>query len=239
MRGGGRGMMMKFERLQTSSSRLSISWDSSGVTKSVQIKDAGHALRHLADDDRRPLLILRMTHDTGKATKKVRQLLKAALASERFKLTSKWFHCVELSKEVLEKDHPYHVLFQGKRPPRMLLASPDGKKMVPFLGTQKQRVNWLDIVSVLKTTYAKDPTQAIRGLERLLNTFDVQDSKFSNLGTQIAIAAEKNQTTKVEALKAKLKKLEAERAKSLEQEKAFRNLGLKAAKKKDDDEDGV
>ena len=119
------------------------------------------------------------------------------------------------------------------------MASPDGKKIVRFLGTDTQRVNWSDIVSVLKTTYEKDPTKAIRGLERLLNTFDVQDSRFGDLGTQIAIASEKNQTTKVEALKAKLKKLEAARAKTLAKERALRDLGLEVRKdkKKDDDDE--
>ncbi len=221
--------MMKFERGATSGSRLAIAWDNSSVTKLVQVKDQAAALKHMADDDRRPLLILRLTHDTGSATKKVRKLLEAALASERFRLTSHWFHCVQVTKEVMEKDHPYHCLFKGKSAPRIILATPDGEKVVRFLGNARQRVNWRDIAAILKASYEKDPTTAIRSLERLLNTFDVIDAKISNLGDQIAIASEKNNTTSLVTLKAKLEKLEVERSKALAEEKVLKDLVLRKA----------
>lgn len=238
--GGGmsRGVMMRFERGATSQSRLRIPWDHSSVTRSVQVKDQEAALRHLADDDRRPLLVLRLTHDTAKATKKERKLLKAALASERFKLASHWFHCVQVTKEVLEKGHPYQCLYSGKNPPRIILASADGKKVVRFLGNARQRVNWADIATVLKNSYEKDPTKAIRGLERLMNTFDVLDAKVANLGDQIALASEKNNTATLKMLKAKLAKAETERQKALVDERQLKDLGLKKELKAKKSEDG-
>lgn len=224
--------MMKFERGTTSTSRLAIAWDHSAVTHRVQIKDRAAAFKHIADDDRRPLLILRLTHDTRSSTRKERKLLGEALASERFKLASQWFHCVQVTKAVMEKDHPYHGLFAGKSPPRIILATPDGKKVVHFLGNASQRVNWPDIAGVLKTAYEKDPTTAIRSLERLLNTFDVLDAKIMNLGDQIAMASEKNNTSSLELLKAKLEKLEVERKKVLAEEKELRELVLRKVEAK-------
>ncbi len=224
--------MMEFERGATSRSRLAIAWDNSSVTKLVQVKDQAAALKHMADDDRRPLLILRLTHDTGSATKKVRKLLKAALASERFKLTSHWFHCVQVTKEVMEKDHPYHCLCKGKSAPRIIRATPDGEKVVRVLGNARQRVNWPDIAAMLKTSYEKDPTRTIRSLERLLNTFDVIDAKISDLGDQIAVAAEKNKTTTLATLKARLEKLEVEHSQALAEEQALKDLVLRKADEK-------
>jgi len=221
------GAMMKFERGATSKSRLNIAWDNSSVTRLVQVKDQAAALEHMADGDRRPLLVLRLTHDIGSATKKVRKLLKDALASERFKLTSHWFHCVQVTKEVMAKDHPYHCLFSGRSAPRIILATADGQKVVHFLGNARQRVNWADIAAVLKTSYEKNPTTAIRSLERLLHTFDVLDAKISGLGDQIASASEKNKTTSLTMLKAKLEKLEEERGQALAEEKVLKDLVLR------------
>ncbi len=220
---------MKFQRGATSSSRLTIAWDHSSVTKAVQVKDQAAALRRMADEDPRPLLILRLTHDTGSATRKERKLLQEALASERFKLASHWFHCVQVTKEVMERDHPYHLLFTGKSPPRIILATPDGKKVVRFLGNARQRVNWPDIAAVLKASYEKDPTKAIRGLERLLNTFDVTEARIASLGDQIASASEKNNDASLITLKARLEKLEDEHKHALAEEKALRELVLRKA----------
>ena len=122
----------------------------------------------------------------------MRKLLKEALASERFKLASHWFHCVQITKEVMEKGHPYRCLYEGRNPPRLILATADGKKVARFLGTAGQRVNWPAIAAVLKAAYEKNPTKAIRDRERLITTFDVLDAKISNLGDQIAIASERN-----------------------------------------------
>ena len=231
--------MMNFERGATSRSRLNIPWGHSSVTRSVQVKDRASALRHMADDDLRPLLILRLTHDTGNATKKVRKLLKAALASERFQLASHWFHCVLVTKEVMKKDHPYHCLWEGKSAARIILATADGKRVVRFLGNARQRVNWPDIAAVLKAAYEKNPTKAIRSRERLITAFDVLDAKISNLGDQIATASERNNDATLAALKVRLDKVEEEREKALAQERVLQDLVLRKPKPADKRKAGI
>ena len=181
-------------------------------------------------DDGRPLMILRRSEELDK---KIQKLLTEALKSERFQLASKWFQSIELDDAVLEEDHPYHLLFARKRPAALLLASPDGKKIVRFLGTRSQRVNWRDVSAVLMASYKGNPTKSVKGLERLLSKFDALDNRRKELNAQIARHEEKQDTAKIKSLKAKLAVHEKEREKVLAEEKKLRSLVLSSKKKAD------
>ena len=221
---------MSFSRLETSKARLNIDWCSAGEVYDEQIVDAAGLIRSVTADDGRPLMILRRSK---KLDKKVQKMLTEALKSERFQLASKWFQTVELDDEVLEKDHPYHLLFTGQRPAALLLASPDGKKIVRFLGTKSQKVNWRDVSSVLTTSYKGNPTKAVKGLERLLSKFDALDNRRKELNAQVERYNEKKDTAKLKTLKAKLAEHEKEREQVLAEEKKLRELVLRSKKKED------
>ncbi len=147
--------------------------------------------------------VLWMTDKVGK-DKKLTRMLKGALESERFQLASKWFQCIEVDDSVLQEDHAYHLLFEQRRPPVLLLASPDGKKIVHFLATKSQKVNWRDVNGVLKASYKGDPTKAVKGLEKLLSKFDALDDRRKELNAQIARCDDKKDARKIKALQAKL-----------------------------------
>jgi len=222
---------MSFSRLETSQSRLKIDWCSAGQVYDEQIVDAAGLIKSVTAEDGRPLMILRRSKTPDK---KIDKLLAEALKSERFQLASKWFQTVELDDAVLEKDHPYHLLFAGKRPAALLLASPDGKRIVRFLGTKSQKVNWSDVSSVLTTSYKGNPTKAVKGLERLLSKFDALDNRRKELNAQIERYNEKKDTAKLKSLNAKLAKQEKEREQVLAEEKELRELVLRSKKKKAD-----
>ena len=132
-----------------------------------------------------------------------------------------------MDQNVLEKTHPYHSLFAGKSPPRLLLASRDGKKIVRFLGTTAQKVNWPDIAAVLRKDYKSDPTTAIKSIERLLSQFDALDDKRKELNTQLERAATKNQKAKVKAIQKKLAKNQDARARLFAKKAKLEELTLR------------
>ncbi|MHC4813664.1 MAG: hypothetical protein ACYTGW_18605 [Planctomycetota bacterium] len=181
--------------------------------------------------DGRPLMVLRRNTDVDEEPTKVQKLLTAALKSERFQLASKWFQCVEVDDAVLEEDHPYHLLFSQKRPPALLLASPDGKRIVHFLSRKSQKVTWTGISSVLKASYKGDPTKTIKALEKLLCDFDALDARRKELNTQIERCKEKKDTAKLKTLEAKMAKQEKAREEALAEEKRLRALVLRSKKK--------
>ncbi len=218
---------MSFTRLETSKSRLNIDWCSPGYVADEQVTDAAALIRSVTADDGRPLMVLRRGKDLDK---KVEKMLTEALKSERFQLASKWFQCVEVDDAVLEKDHPYHPLFAEARPALLLLATPDGKRVVNFLASKREKVNWPDISAVLTASYRGNPTKAVKGLERLLSKFDALDNRRKEINAQIERYTERKDEAKLKSLKAKLAEQDKEREVVLAEEKALRDLVLRSKK---------
>jgi hypothetical protein len=220
---------VSWSRLETSKSLLNINWTGAVRSIATQVAERKAAIEEIANGDPRPLLLLL---ETEKTDKKVKSLLDAALKSERFTLTSNWFHCVRMDRSVLEKGHPYHSLYAGRNPARLLLVSSDGSKLVRFLGTAQERVTWAGIVSVLKKDYRKDPTAAVKAIERLLSKFDALDDKQKELQAQLARAAKKNQKDKLALYKKKIAAVDKERTKVFQQKAKLEKLGLRSESKK-------
>jgi hypothetical protein len=220
---------VSWSRLETSKSLLNINWTGAVRSIATQVAERKAAIEEIANGDPRPLLLLL---ETEKTDKKVKSLLDAALKSERFTLTSNWFHCVRMDRSVLEKSHPYHSLYAGRNPARLLLVSSDGSKLVRFLGTAQERVTWAGIVSVLKKDYRKDPTAAVKAIERLLSKFDALDDKQKELQAQLARAAKKNQKDKLALYKKKIAAVDKERTKVFQQKAKLEKLGLRSESKK-------
>ncbi len=215
---------MTFTRLQTSRSRLQILWQSpSDLSGAETLETAVDCLVRRAGG--KPILINR---ETESRDPKVAKLYKEALASERFALAAHWFHCVRVGDDVLDEGHPLHALFAGSSPAALVLMSADGKKQVPFLGTTQQRVSWPPIAKMLADAYEKDGTVAVKGLEKLLCTFDRIDGEQNELDAQLARATKKRDGSKIAAIQQKLASLDVERQQVLAEEKALRELVLRA-----------
>lgn len=162
----------------------------------------------------------------AKKNKKVNSLLTAALASERFQLASKWFHCVRIEEEDIGQSH-YRELFAGRKPAHMVLATWDGKTRINLLGSVSQKVSWPKVSSVLKKAYKKDPTRAVKTLEKLLNTFDALDKRESELSAQLTRCEEKKKAGQIKKVKKQLEKLAKERETALATEKKASELQLR------------
>lgn len=153
--------------------------------------------------------------------------MTAALGSERFKLASKWFHCVRLGEEVRNEGHPYHALVKGKNPARLVLVSRDGSKLTRLLGTAEHKVSWEKIRSVLRKDYKKDPTNAVKAIERLLSKFDALDNKRKELRSLRDRAAKSNRKDRIKLVEKKLAANEKERQTLLAKKAKLAELGLR------------
>lgn len=210
---------------------MHIDWTASAESFIRQDRNRAAAIEELADGDPRPLLIYLSDH---KSDAKVTRLLTAALNSERFQLASKWFHCVQVSSDVLNEGHAYHALFRGKHPARLVLASRDGKRVVPFLGTAQKKVNWSGIAGVLKKDYKKDPTSAVKAIERLLFKFDALDNRRKELQAQLARAAKSNQRDRIKSIEKQIATNEKDRTGVFAKKTKLEDLGLRSATRKTD-----
>ena len=218
---------MTFSRLQTSKSRLNIRWQNAPNADLQNIVTMDDMLQRLAKKSRnKPLLIQRTTDQRDP---KVKKLLDAALKSERFSLASQWFHCVKIGDEVLVETHPLHPFFKGKNPASLVMMTADAKKHVSFLGTTSQKVKWSPIASVLKASYKKNATSAVKGLEKLLCQFDTLDGKKNELNAQLKRAQKSKNKSKINSIKKKLAAQEKDRKKAFEEEAKLRELQLRAA----------
>lgn len=218
---------MSFSRLQTSQSRLNIQWRSAPDSDLYGVESFEDAIAYMARrSGGKPILINR---ETDKRDAKVAKLYAQALKSERFSLASRWFHCVKVGDEVLDKNALLHTLFKGKNPPALVMLSSDGSKRVSFLGTTAQKVKWAPIAGVLKSSYKKNPTTAVKGLEKLLCAFDALDGKHNELKAQLARAEKKRNKSKIAAIQKKIADAEKDRAAVYAEEEKLRELVLRAA----------
>ena len=229
------------DRKATAKSKLRIRWQPA-MHRGEQKLSAEQVLAELRGDDERPLFVWvqraasakpapqpvkrkrsKKKRASGDAAK-LQRLTKQSLDNEKVQLASQWFHCVKLGPEVLDARHPYHALFAGKKPARIVLASANGKKRVQALGTIKDRLDWRDIVTVLKQDYRKDPTKAVKGLQRLLNDYDTIDAQRDSLQKQLSQAEAKNKKRQVTRIAAKIKSLDDKLAKLQAREAKIREL---------------
>ena len=192
--------------------------------------DAEEALEEIRGLDKRPLLILRETpkdEDVDAKGKKATVLLNAAVKSENLKLASYWFHCVKVDARVTEESHPYHALFAGKNPPRMILSTWDGKKQYRFLGTPKHKIKWDKIIKILKVEYKRDPKKAVKDLYSVLSKYDFLDSKEKELRAQMDRAKDKGKKARLATLEKKWKELQEDRVEADAREQKLRELILR------------
>ncbi|MCA8941250.1 MAG: hypothetical protein KDB80_01715 [Planctomycetes bacterium] len=193
-----------------------------------QALSAEEMIGELRGSDPRPLLIIRPVDE--KKDKQVFDLFQAAIKSERFQLASQWFHCIKLEEKNIEESI-YRKLFDGRNPAHMILATWDGKYRVELLGTTSHKVTWKKITSVLSKAYKQSPDQAIKQLEKVLNTFDALDQRETELQAQRARCDEKGKASQVKKVDRQLAELADDREEALELERDARELELR----RDDD----
>lgn len=175
---------------------LKLGWDypvykapaaaSTGDTASQAVRRAlsrEDALAYIAGKDPRPLLVLRECKTCNGTDDAL--LSRGDVDNEKTFLLSRWFHCVKLPVDVLEKDHPFRNLFDAKDAEHMFLGTPDGAVHIA-LESERSRVElWGAMMTTLKASYASNPEAVLRKMERTIDDFDLVDQRFDALEQRI------------------------------------------------------
>lgn len=139
------------------------------------------ALKVIAGDDPRPLLVLReckVCNGTDEA------LLKGGIENEQTFLMARWFHCVKLPVDVLEEDHPFHNLFVQEQPEHLFISSPDGSNHDPLESQTSRTELWKSMRELLGREYKAKPESSLKRIGRLLDGLDEVDSRFDMLAAR-------------------------------------------------------
>jgi hypothetical protein len=172
----------------TAKSVLKLTWDYP-TYKAPEVQDDGRskaatarralsreeALAYIAGKDPRPLLVLRECKTCNGTDDAL--LSRGKVDNERTFLLSRWFHCVKLPVDVLEKDHPFHNLFDEKDPEHMFLGTADGS-VRKALESERSRVElWDAMTEVLRGSYQKEPESTVKKMQKLIDEFDRADEQ--------------------------------------------------------------
>jgi len=136
------------------------------------------ALRVIAGNDPRPLLVVRECKVCNKTDD---ALLTPGADNERTILLARWFHCVKLPVDVLQKDHPFNALFPDKSSEHLFVAQRTGAGKIPLESATSRAELWESMGKVLAEAYSKDPTTALKEIQKSLERLDVLDRRVVDL----------------------------------------------------------
>lgn len=208
--------------------------DNDGRTRVKEARKAlpyDEALRLLAGDDQRPLLVLR---ECAKCNKTDDALLQPGTDNEKVLFLARWFHCVRLPIDVVEEDHPFNALFPNNDAEHLFVIALDGSSKMP-LESDTSRTQLCQAMSeVLAASYEKDPTPLYKDLHAYGDALDaldgeVRDLKSARSKLMEARIPDRKKLAKVEAELEQVQKKIA--AKVAEIEKA-QKIALKPLQKK-------
>ena len=175
---------------------------------------AEEALVHIAGADRRPLLVLRECLSCSGTED---ALMSSKEDNERTYLLARWFHCVKLSPDVLEDDHPFRNLFPGEKPAHLFIANADGSSRHDLEGEHARSELWEAMEGAIAANYKGSHETALRKLAGLLDELDEIDRSLADLETrfELALAADGADSKKFKKLRAQLDERRVERAELL------------------------
>ena len=136
------------------------------------------ALRAIAGDDPRPLLVVRECKVCNKTDD---ALLRPGAQNERTILLSRWFHCVKVPVDVLQTDHPFNALFPDTKSEHLFVSAVDGTAKIPLESSTSRVELWDSMSKTLSAAYAKDPTGATKDITKVLDKLDLLDERVRGL----------------------------------------------------------
>lgn len=238
--GGAGGGYTTQPRGPTSRTELKLAWEYPTYVEKVESKDgktsavrARHALTapeafaYLAGEDQRPMLILR---ECLKCNGTDNALMTRNADNERTMLMSRWFHCIKLPPDVLEADHPFHVLFADAKPGHLFFSRWDGTNRKDLTGQQSRTELWDLMESYLDAEYERGADTTVKSLLTLLDRYDRLDADLAKAKDEIDDLIEKGQgeSNKLKKLQEKVADLEAAKKRARSEAVKLSELKLKA-----------
>jgi hypothetical protein len=176
------------------------------------------ALRVIAGDDPRPLLVLR---ECARCNKTDDALLTPGVDNEKIMFLARWFHCVRLPIDVVQEDHPFHELFPSDDSEHLFVTTLDGATKRPLESDTSRTELTNAMLAVLTESYTKDPAnlhQQINPLNDQLDALDLQvrDMEKKRNDLMEARVLDKKKLAKAESELAELKKKVAAKVAEIE-----------------------
>lgn len=170
------------------------------------------ALRAIAGDDPRPLLVLRECPVCNKTDD---ALLKGGSDNDRTLVMARWFRCVKLPVDVVEPDHPFNALFPTNDAEHLFLALPDGSSKIPLESEGSRTELWTSMSKVLAAAYETDPSKAHGELLQRFDRIDLLDAQILEIEGKISAETESQRPDKkkVEELDRKIGEIRSQIAK--------------------------
>lgn len=163
---------------------------SSGGTAPAVVRHAlsrEEALRLVAGNDPRPLLVLRECPVCNKTDD---ALLKGGPDNDRTLVLAQWFHCVKLPVDVVEVNHPFNALFPNDDAEHLFLALADGGARQPLESDGSRTELWGSMAQVLGLAYEKNPAPGYADVLKRFGNLDILDSKVLDLEARQGIEME-------------------------------------------------
>jgi hypothetical protein len=139
---------------------------------------AAEALRFIARDDPRPLLVVR---ECRRCNRTDRALLTPGIDNERTILLSRWFHCVKLPPDVSQHEHALHALFPRDDAEHLFVCAADGSGRVALEADTSRSELWATMSAAIAKANSADPAPAYKQLAALVDGFDLVDTKLIDL----------------------------------------------------------
>jgi hypothetical protein len=183
------------------------------------------AMRVLAGNDPRPLLVLR---ECDKCNGTDLALLRADKPNERTLLLTGFFHCVKLPTTVLQPDHPFRLLFEGHG--HLFLANADGSGRVDFDGRQTQSQLWRAMRQLLdRPSFRVNP--AVNRMQEVLAQLDrldeLETEALAQLDRELQSAGAKG--ARVPALQKQLREYSEQRRAIMDEIRELRAAAIASA----------
>ena len=175
----------------------------------------------VADDDRRPLLVMR---ECNRCKGSDDALLSRTMDNEKTVLLAHYFRCVKLPVHVLEDDHPFRALFADEHPAHLFLADPGGVNLVPLEGNQTQGDLWKSMERVIDEHYDGSVKNVLRELQKVFAQYDNVDSLEDEVRQRLNREIERRgpDSPKVAKMQKRIEELQAQRKKWIEREAEVR-----------------
>lgn len=170
---------------------LRISWDypsyqapepesgaGTSVARAREALPRAEALRVIAGNDPRPLLVVRECKVCNKTDD---ALLRPGGQNERTILLSRWFHCVKVPVDVLQPDHPFNALFPDTKSEHLFVSAADGSAKIPLESSTSRVELWSSMTKTLASAYAKDPSGSTKDITKVLDKLDRLDDRLHGL----------------------------------------------------------
>lgn len=197
------------------------------VVKEVEVAlPREEAFAWIHKGDKRPLLILR---ECNKCKGTDDALLSRTMKNEETQILARFFHCVKLPVHVLQKEHPFHTLFDEEHPPHLFFASYDGSDPIAMRGVYTQGDLYKAMYAILDREYVRDARLGVREMLKLLSQSDMLDWKEDDVKDRLEKEIEKNgpKSEKLAPFRAELAEVDKKREQLRAKEKLVLDLGIK------------